>query len=214
MEKSPEIEQIGEKVRSSLAIKHAARERALQSTREVIFNCSKAIRAVHRGQFDDAQSLLDSAQGLLKELNDTLAQHNDLLYSGSVYDAQKEYAEAKITLALISGQEFPDPDELGVFHPAYLNGLGEAAGELRRYLLDAMRRGDDKRLEVLFQRMDDIYSLLVTIDYPDAITFGLRRTTDVVRGVIEKTRSDLTLFLRQRDLERRLSEISREGGAE
>ena len=202
-------EQVGTKVRSSLAIKHSAREKALQLTREVIFHCANAIRAVHRREFETANSLLDSAHALLQELSDALAPHGDLLHSGFVHDAHKEYAEAKTTLALISGQGLPDPDELCISYPAYLNGLGEAAGELRRYLLDAMRRGEENRLEELFQMMDDIYSLLVTIDYPDAITFGLRRTTDVVRGVVERTRSDLTLFLTQRVLGRRLSEVVR-----
>jgi translin len=198
------LEHIGGKIRTNLAAKHAAREEALHIAREVIFHCARSIRAVHRGEWENAKGLLDSAHSLLDKLSDALAEHRDLYHSGFVHDAQKEYAEAAITLALVSGQAAPDPDELGVSYPAYLNGLGEAAGELRRHLLDAMRKGEEEDYERLFRMMDDIYSLLVTIDFPDALTAGLRRTTDVVRGVTEKTRGDLTLFVRQRELEDKL----------
>lgn len=198
------LEQIGARVRSSLAAKHAAREKSLQLTRDVIFHCANAIRAVHRGEYENARGLLKSARACLQELNDVLAEHGDLFHSGFVHNAQKEYAEAATTLALICGQPVPDPDELGVAYPAYLNGLGEAVGELRRYLLDTLRRGGGEDFEQIFEAMDDIYGLLVTIDFPDALTPGLRRTTDVIRGVLEKTRGDVTLFLKQRDLEQKL----------
>ena len=200
------LEQIGARVRSSLAAKHAAREKSLQLTRDVIFHCATAIRAVHRGEYENARGLLKSARACLEELNDILADHGDLFHSGFVHNAQKEYAEAEATLALICGQPVPDPDELGVAYPAYLNGLGEAVGELRHHLLDSLRRGGGEDFEQLFEVMDDIYSLLVTIDFPDALTPGLRRTTDVIRGVLEKTRGDVTLFLKQRDLEKKLDE--------
>jgi translin len=155
---------------------------------------------MHRDQFKDAEDLVDSAHILLGELGDALAEHSDLFHSGFVYDAQKEYTEAKITLALLSHQQIPNPNELGVSYPAYLNGLAEAASELRRYLLDSLRKGKDENCEQLFEMMDDIYSLLVTIDFPDSLTGGLRRSTDVLRGVMEKTRGDLTLFLKQGEL--------------
>jgi len=127
-----------------------------------------------------------------------------LINAGFIRDAQKEFAEGSITLALVTGKQLPDPDKLGVGFAAYLNGLGEAVGELRRYLLDSMRRGDLSRGEELLSVMDDIYSILVTMDFPDVITGGLRRTTDMVRGVLERTRSDLTLALRHKELETRL----------
>ncbi len=198
------LEQIGAKVRSSLAAKHSAREKALQLTREVIFHCATAIRAVHRREYDNARELLKSAGSFLEQLHNVLADHSDLFYSGFVHNAEKEYAEAASTLALICRESLPDPDELGVSYPAYLNGLGEAVGELRRYLLDTLRQGGEEDFEWLFESMDDIYGLLVTIDFPDALTTGLRRTTDVIRGVLEKTRGDVTLFLKQRDLEQKL----------
>jgi translin len=133
-----------------------------------------------------------------------LADHPDLLHGGFVHNAQKEYAEACITLVLVSGENLPDPDELGISYAAYLNGLGEAAGELRRHLLDTLRGGYVNHCEEVLEAMDDIYSLLVTIDFHDALTGGLRRTTDMVRGVLERTRGDLTVALRQSELERKL----------
>ena len=128
-------------------------------------------------------------------------------HAGFVHDSQKEYAEAAITLALASGNPLPHPDELHVHYPAYLNGMAEAAGEMRRHLLDTLRRGDVERCEKVLGYMDDIYSLLITIDYPDAITGGLRRNTDMVRGVLERTRGDLTVASRQSELESRLKDL-------
>jgi translin len=139
-----------------------------------------------------------------------VAAYGELGNGGVIRDAQKELAEGSITLALVTGKSLPSPSELGVDAAAYLNGLGEAVGELRRYLLDSMRRGDLSRGEELLAAMDDIYSVLVTMDFPDAITGGLRRTTDMVRGVLEKTRSDLTLAISQKDLEKRLDRLEKD----
>lgn len=200
------LDSIAEKLRSSLTAKDTAREKVLPLCREVIRYSSQAIRAVHRQEFKQAEELLKSARGLLNEAKQTVTDNLELS-TGFLRDAQKEYAEGSITLSLVTGKPTPDPDELDVDSAAYLNGLGEAVGELRRYLLDSMRKGDLSRGEELLSAMDDIYSVLVTMDFPDAITGGLRRTTDMVRGVLEKTRSDLTLVIRQKDLEDRLRKM-------
>jgi len=162
---------------------------------------------VHRHEFEQAKELLQSARSLLNEVEQTVTIYSELRNTGFVRDAQKEFAEGSITLALVAGERLPEPDELGVDPAAYLNGLGEAVGELRRYLLDSMRKGDLSRGEELLSAMDDIYNILITMDFPDAITGGLRRTTDMVRGVLERTRSDLTLVIRQKDLEERLGKF-------
>ena len=198
------LEVIAERVRASFSAKDIARERALRLSREVIRHSSIAIRAIHRGEYDNARITIKSTRDLLSEVSEALSEYPDLLHSGFIHDAQKEYAEACTTLALVVGEELPDPDELSVSYAAYLNGLGEAAGELRRHLLDIIRRGEFTRSEEILASMDDIYSVLVTIDFPDAITSGLRRTTDMVRGVMERTRSDLTISLKQRELEEML----------
>ncbi len=201
---------IAEQTRQTLAAKDAAREKALPLCRDTIRHCSQAIRAVHRQEFESAEQLLGTARELIREAERAVAPYGELSNTGFIRDAQKELAEGRITLALVTGKPIPDPGELGVDVAAYLNGMGEAVGELRRYLLDSMRRGDLSRGEELLAAMDDIYSVLVTIDFPDALTNGLRRTTDMVRGVLEKTRSDLTLVMRQQDLEHRLEKL--EGG--
>ncbi len=203
------LEPIAERIRRDLAAKDVAREKALPLSREVIRHCSNAIRAVHRQEFDLAGGLLQSARNLIAEAEQAVADYADLCYTSFLRDAQKEFAEGSITLALVTGKQLPGPAELGIQASAYLNGLGEAVGELRRYLLDGIRHGDLSRGEELLLAMDDIYSILVTMDFPDAITGGLRRTTDMVRGVLERTRSDLTLVIRQKDLERRLEEFER-----
>jgi len=180
------LDSIANQIRQSFSAKDAAREKVLPLCREAIRYCSNAIRAVHRQEFDLSRESLQSARNLLDEIERVVAEHNELSHTGFVRDAQKEFAEGSITLALITEEKLPDPDELGVDAAAYLNGMGEAAGELRRYLLDSMRSGDLSRGEELLSAMDDIYSALVTMDFPDAITSGLRRTTDVVRSVLER----------------------------
>ena len=177
--------------------------------REVIRHSSHAIRAVHRQEFDRAKELLKLARNLLSATEQALNDSSELYNTGFIRDAHKEFAEGSITLALVTGEMPPTPDELSVDSAAYLNGLGEAVGELRRYLLDSMRKGDLSRGEELLSAMDDIYNVLVTMDFPDAITGGLRRTTDMVRGVLEKTRSDLTLVIRQKDLEEELEKLEK-----
>ncbi len=204
---SDNLEKIAGQIRQDFTELDVAREKALPCCREVIRNCSQAIRAVHRQEFDHAAELLQKARNLLNEAEQTVDNYNELNYTGFFRDAQKEYAEGSVLLSVVGGQQIPSPEALGIDNAAYLNGLGEAAGELRRYLLDSMRQGDVSRGEELLRVMDDIYSVLVTMDFPDAITGGLRRTTDMVRGVLERTRSDLTLIVTQKDLENRLEKL-------
>lgn len=202
------LEAIAEKTRLYLSTKDTARENTLRLCREIIRCSANAIRAVHRQEEGKAEQLLRSARASLRDLIRNIPpEHNDLVYAGFVHDAQKEFAEASTTLAIVAGKSLPEPETLGVSYPAYLNGLGETVGELRRYLLDSLRRGDLSRCEGLLAIMDDIYATLVTMDFPDAITCGLRRTTDSVRGILEKTRGDLTLVLRQKELEEKLEQI-------
>jgi translin len=208
MERSTgELEEIAQKAIASFAAKDSAREKALRLCRESIRNSANAIRAVHRGEFDQARASLDTVRQRLQGAAEALAQHYELAHSGFVHDAQKEYAEGCITLALVLNEKLPEPEELAVAYPAYLHGLAEAVGEMRRYILDTIRKGDLSRCEEILYRMDDIYGILVTMDFPDALTFGLRRATDVVRGILEKTRGDLTLSIRQRDLEQKLNRL-------
>ena len=205
------LEAIADKIRLYLSAKDTARENILRLCREIIRCSANAIRAVHRQEETKAEELLGRAHALLQELHqDAIGKHDDLLHAGFVHDAQKEFAEASITLGIVNANLLPNPETLGVSYPAYLNGLGEAVGELRRYLLDSLRRNDLSRCEELLATMDDIYSVLVTVDFPDAVTFGLRRTTDAVRGILEKTRGDLTLILRQKQLEEKLEQIPKE----
>lgn len=201
------LDSIAQHLRDTLSAIDTARETTLHLSREVIRNCSEAIRSVHRQEYDAARYLLTSARSRLDEINTVIKDYNELLYTGFVQDAQKEFAEGSITLALISGQPLPTPQELEVSPAAYLNGMGEAVGELRRYLLDSLRRGEMEVCERTLSLMDEIYGVMVTMDFPDAITGGLRRTTDVTRSLLEKTRGDLTLSLRLKDLEQQLHDF-------
>jgi translin len=184
--------------------KHSARERALPKSRSAIRFCANSVRATHRHEFQTADQLLREAGRLLVEMADDLREHQDIFYAGFVQDAQKEFAEASTFLALAQDQLLPLAPELTVDWAPYLNGLGEAVGELRRYVLDQLRRNNVESSEIYLRQMDDIYALLTTIDFPDAITGGLRRTTDSVRAILEKTRGDLTVAVGQAQLQHSL----------
>ena len=201
------LEKIADQIRKTFTIRDAAREKTLPLCRETIRHCSLSIRAIHRQEFDQAMKSLLTAQDLLCQIAEAVKNFPELSQMGFVRDAQKEFAEGSATFALVTGRKIPTPQELNVDPAAYLNGIGEAVGELRRYLLDSMRKGDLSQGEALLGSMDDIYSVLVTIDFPDAITGSLRHTTDNVRGILEKTRSDLTLAMGQKELELKLAGV-------
>ncbi len=202
-----ELKSVCEKIRKCFDAKDSAREAALVRSREVIRNSANAIRAVHRGEYDDAKALMKESGRLLSEVDEALKDHPDIYYSGFVHDAQKEHAEAHQTYALIRGDSLPDPDELRVGYPAYLNALGEAVGELRRYALDRIRHNELGWGEGVLAAMDEIYYAMVSFDYPTAISGGLKRTADVTRSLIERTRGDITNATRQQRLEAALAEL-------
>lgn len=201
------LENIGERVRAYLEDKNQARDEALRRSRVLIRHCSRAIRAVHRDERDTAQEHITEAKELIDASKEMLSRYPDLYFAGYSREAMKEYAEASIVFALVGDEPLPTPEELGVEYAAYLGGLGETAGELRRRVLDILRHDNTAEGERLLEAMEDIYGFLVTVDYPDAITGNLRRITDMVRGVTERTRGDLTTSLQQRELKEALRAV-------
>jgi translin len=197
---------IADSLRATLDAKTAARERGLTSSRSAIRSCGNAIRALHRYEIDAATALLDEAQGHVDDARSALGDHPDMLHAGFLHDAEKELTEARITFALITRAPFPTPDEVGVPASAYLKGMAESIGEMRRHILDLMRQGELARCEELLGSVDDMYYVLVSMDYPDGITFGLRRLTDVARSIIERTRGDFTTSTIQSSLREALQQ--------
>ncbi len=200
--------QIADEIRKSFDVRTAMRDQALALTRQLTRSCSLAIRAVHRNDREEMETHLAEAHELANKLRGNLAQHPELYFTGYTQDALKEFVEANVTCALIQNQPLQTPGELGVENSTYLNGLAEVVGELRRRTLDILRHGYSQEAERLLSYMDEIYSVLVTIDYPDAITNGLRRQTDLARGIIEKTRGDVTFSLRGEDLSQAIRKLS------
>jgi translin len=192
VDRANEIADLGKRAREAFDEKHHAREVTISASRRAIQACAASIRATHRGEFESARTLAVEARDHLREADAALVGHPDVRTNGPLYDAKKELAEAWLTLALVRNEPLPTADDLSIEIAAYCNGLAEAASELRRQLLDRLRQGDLARAEELMGAMDEIYSLLVTIDYPDGVTGGLRRTTDALRAVLERTRGDLT----------------------
>lgn len=202
------LDSITEQIRRNFDARTAARDKALATARQLTRACSLAIRAVHRSETDVMTAHLSEARSLADTLRADLAQFSDLFYAGYTQDALKEFVEAKVTCALIQNQSLPTPEDLNVASFTYLNGLAEVIGELRRRTLDILRHGYSQEAERLLGLMDEIYSVLVTMDYPDAITNGLRRQTDVARNIIEKTRGDITFSLRGEHLEQAMERLS------
>ncbi len=192
MEQSGQIAAAGITARAILEEKHAAREITLSASRKAIRACASAIRAVHRREFREARALIAEAAAYLAEAENALSVHSDVRYAGFLGDAKREFAEANLTLAFVEDNPLPTAAELGVDVQPYLNGMSEAASELRRQVLDCLRRDEGAEAERLLGLMDDVYGMLVTIDYPDALTLGLRRSTDTLRAVLERTRGDVT----------------------
>jgi translin len=188
-------------IRVDLDAVNAAREACLGACRQTIRACGSAIRAVHRQDAARAEALRADAKAALRLAQESVRPYPAVAFAGFLHNAEKEYAEAVLTAALVAGETVPTHDQIGVELPAWLNGLAEAASELRRHLLDRLRGGDVAMAERLLLAMEDVYDLLVTIDYPDAVTGGLRRAADSLRAVLERTRSDLTTTILQARLQ-------------
>lgn len=199
---------IVDRIRDEFELTNTLRDETLRRSRQLTRYCANSIRAVHRDEFDAAHEMLATARAAAAEMVADIAAHPDLYHAGYTQDALKELSEAHITLALVTNSRVPAPQELSVEPAAYLNGLAEAMGEVRRYVLDRLRRGDVAVGERLLAAMDEVYTLLITVDFPDAITGGLRRNTDMVRGVLERTRGDLTIAVRQEEMKAALCGLS------
>ncbi|MDD5369374.1 MAG: haloacid dehalogenase [Anaerolineaceae bacterium] len=202
------LETITDRIRQAFEARTKARDQALAQARLLTRHAAHAIRAIHRNEHPEAQAHLAEARGLVEALRTGLTPYPELYFAGYTQDALKEFAEASITCALVDNLPLPTPEELELEFATYLNGLAEVCGELRRRCLDLLRQGYSQETERLLTCMDDIYGVLVTLDYPDAITNGLRRQTDLVRGIVERTRADLTISLREQLLQQSLSSLS------
>ncbi len=207
---------IVESIRSELTQTNTLRDDTLQRSRSLIRLCAHSIRAIHRHDWDEAEKLLQEARDEAVTMVEALVDHPMLYHAGYTQDALKELVEAYLVYAVVRGEDWPTPDDLQVSPPTYLRGMSEAGTEMRRFVLDLIRRGQVEEAEPYLEFMDDVYSLLITVDFPDAITYGLRRNTDVLRSVLERTRGDLTLAIRQDQMRAALSsfEMRLDTGAE
>ncbi|MBN1200496.1 MAG: haloacid dehalogenase [Anaerolineae bacterium] len=206
------LDSLADEIRTDFEAKNTARDATINQSRTLIQYCANAIRAVHRHEWETAQERLDMARQAADEMRERVADYPDLYHSGYSQDAFKEYVEAHVTYALVQGNDLPTPASLGVEYSTYLNGIAEAASELRRQILDIIRQGHSDEVERLLSAMDTIYGILITFDFHDAITGGLRRRMDALRGVLERTRGDVTTSLRQQQLQDALTRVEEQLG--
>ncbi|AKB69819.1 translin family protein [Methanosarcina mazei] len=199
------LEEISSHIRENLEVKDRIREDGLKISREIVRECRTASFALHGKDFEKAGKSIEAAGNSLKKLVARFEGHADIYHAGFVEHAQQEYSEVAVLYRLLKDegktQDFPSPDELGVEYAAYLNGLGDVVGELRRHILDLIRAEAFEKAEVFLGIMENIHATLMEFDYPDAITGGLRRKTDVSRSLIEKTRGDVVNSIQQKKLE-------------
>ena len=203
------LDRIVAAVDDGLAAANRAREAALPACRRAIRHAGSSIRAVHRLDGAEATALVDACEAAIREAQAVLAPFPALAQAGYLHDAEKEFVEARAVAALVAGAPVPGPSELDVGTTAWMRGLAEAASELRRHLLDRLREGDLERGEALLGAMDDVYGALVVVDYPDAVTNGLRRTLDALRAVLERSRGDVTTTVLQTRLQRAIEAAGR-----
>lgn len=201
------FKELADKAHQDFEARHLVRENTLKQTRKLTRHAANAIRAIHRDEQDSAEENMDTANKIVANLFDSLKDYPEFYFSGYTQDALKEYVEARLTINFLKNKPLPSPEEMGIEYSTYLKGMAETIGEMRRRCLDILRQGYSDEAERLLDLMDEIYSILVTIDYPDAITHGLRRQTDMVRGIIERTRADLTTSLREQHMQHALKDF-------
>jgi translin len=201
------LESIAERIRSQLDATDEARERALVFGRDLTRKSASAIRLIHQGRTSEAEDMIRASAAELVRFREEIAPHPDIATAPFLTDGEKEHVEAWVTLCLAENRPWPTPEEIGCPPAAYLNGLAEGATEIRRRVIDRVRHGDTPAGEALLARMDEIYGILMTFDYPDAVLGGLKRRLDTVRGVVEKTRYDITTAIRQDRLESALGRL-------
>lgn len=209
-----QIDRFAEEAREQLEAIHADREKAYTTSREIVQAASATIKAVHREEFDEAREQVAKTKALHEQMMEAVAASPEIGYAGFVGDAAREYAEAALVLALIAEDELPGPGEIGVDPADWLNGLGDTVGELRRHVLDLIRQDEVEAAEKYLEMMDEIYQTIMSFDYPQAVTKGLRTRSDQARGAVERTRGDLTNALRQSRLERRMRQLEEALGSE
>ncbi|WP_457619607.1 hypothetical protein [Methanopyrus sp.] len=193
-----------EDIRGELDALDEARDEAQVVLRDLHKLSSEAVYEVHRGNLEEARRRLDEAAELVSKLHDLLGDFPELLRTGFAENHLQEYAEAEILYSIVKDLRAPSPEEINVSPRAYLLGLLDAVGELRRIVVDALREGDLDRAEEFLGIMEEIYSLTMTFDYPRSVVPNLKRKQDVARSLLEKTRSEVTIAGKTEELKRAL----------
>ncbi|NVM55165.1 MAG: haloacid dehalogenase [Candidatus Helarchaeota archaeon] len=202
---------IFEKIKKKLDIDDKNRETTLKISRQSIRFCQEAVRATHRGEFKKAREKLNESHKLIQEAEENIKKVNPrLYYKGYITDMHQEFVEASLFLTFMEGgTEIPDPGTLNVSNYAYLQGLGDVIGELRRHSLNAVRNEKVKEAENCLAIMEEIYNILHTLDYPEGLIPGIRRKVDRARGLTEKTRSELAYFQHGNKLVKSMNQLQK-----
>lgn len=200
------LDKIVDKIEKSIDNKDKTREQALKSSRDIIIGCRKAIQCLHQNNKKDAKKHIKNSSEKLMQLQDLTKDYSDLYHAGFVENAAQEYVEAHCLYNIMHGKDLPDPDEIQTTYSAYLLGLCDVVGELRRNALDFIRKGDDSKANECLDMMEKIYGAIIRFDYPSALV-PIRRKQDIARGLIERTRGELAIASCERRIEYRTDEF-------
>ncbi len=184
------MENIIQEIKNVLDEKDELREEALRMTRKIIRLCGECIRAIHQEDSNLAAEKLGEARRLVKGLGRMLEGHPDLYYAGYVRNAHQEYVEALLFHNYVNGEEFPSPQEIGIAESQYLLGLGDLIGELRRYFLETLVKGDLEKAEKVCRSIKELYDEFSVFEYPKSLV-NIRHKQDNARYILERTLEDL-----------------------
>ncbi len=198
------LDEVISEIEGRLDEKDEVRELAIKSSRTIARLAGAAIQGMHRGE--DSAAILHETHEEVAKLRSLLDGHPDLFHAGFVENAMQEACESFLVHAILEGEKLPTPKECGVTDTAYLLGLGDVVGELRRFALTALRDGDVASASHSLERMERILDSLMRFDYPTAL-IALKRKQDVARSLIEKTRGEVAVAARSHELAKKIDSL-------
>lgn len=169
-------------VEEYLMKKERSMDMLLASQREIIRECSKAIKEIHSGKIQDAEKRIKNAEERFKKLPQDCS-----MYPHRLHIAQ-EIFESKILLSAVKKGKIQKPEQP---YEAFLTGSLDAIGELKREMYEALRKGNKKEAEKYFRLMEEIYDQSLHFKFSESVLAGFRRKQDVARIQLEQARGEL-----------------------
>ena len=183
-----QLHELMSEAEQALAAEEEATNLAFNLSRKIIRKTKTAIHGIHAGQRDP--ELIDSISSDLAGLVEAVAGYPKLVYGADVESAMMEFAETVIYDYALRGEEIPSYRVLEITPAAWVLGLADSIGELRRDMLDRLMKGNLPEATRIFSKMEELCDVLMTLDIKDSVV-PVRRKQDIARGIMERSRTDL-----------------------